>query len=194
MTDTPVTYFDPDGDLRLQVGPDKANCVVCSRTLCRASAVWKKMLNGPFLESRPKDGEWIVELPEDDYKALTLVLNVIHFHFDRIPDPATPTVEDLFNLTILTDKYDLTHLLRPWAKSWTKSWTWCLQLTWRHDLRLLWVAWELGHAQLFRQVAQSVVLDVFLDQTGALCYKTAGPLQSYDYLNALGIIGAKATL
>ncbi|KAK1770178.1 hypothetical protein QBC33DRAFT_313487 [Phialemonium atrogriseum] len=183
MTDMSETYFDPDGDLRLEVGPDKANCVVCSRTLSRASAVWKKMLNGPFLESRPRDGEWIVELPEDDYKALTLVLNILHFRFDRIPDPTTLTVDELFNLTILTDKYDLAHLLRPWVRPLSGS-----LLSQDHDLRLLWIAWELGHMRLFRDIAERVLSSAFLDQTGSLCYQTAGPLKSYDYINALGIL------
>lgn len=56
-----TTYFDRDGDLRLEVGPDNIECVVCPRALSRASPVFKNMLYGGFKESKPSKGEWVVK-------------------------------------------------------------------------------------------------------------------------------------
>lgn len=73
--------FDPNGDLRLVIGEQKAESVVCSRSLARASPIFNKMLYGAFSESKPVEGDWHVELPEDDPYALCFLLNIIHGPF-----------------------------------------------------------------------------------------------------------------
>lgn len=108
-------YFDPRGDLILEVGPNNASYLVCSRSISRASPVFDKMLFGGFAESKPEaDGEWRIQLPEDDPAAMRLLLNIIHGRFADVIAPATEKL--LFDVTVLTDKYSLTHILRPWAQ------------------------------------------------------------------------------
>ncbi|KAM7194809.1 hypothetical protein V8F33_007007 [Rhypophila sp. PSN 637] len=80
--------LDDDGDLTLVVGADKTNFVVCSRTVSRASPVFRQMLNGPFIEARPpadSDDPWIVTLPEDKSEIMTIILCIMHGQFAKVP-------------------------------------------------------------------------------------------------------------
>ncbi|KAI1388138.1 uncharacterized protein F4822DRAFT_303427 [Hypoxylon trugodes] len=135
--------IDPDGDLNLVVGSrDSRTFVVCSKALARASPVWKTLLYGGFAESiqpdRSTGKEWIVNLPDDDAAAVQIILNILHYRFDEIPISAH---------TILSDKYDLTRLLRPWVRGWRDGLAECVKtetLTVFGIECLSWITWELG--------------------------------------------------
>ncbi|KAI1802348.1 hypothetical protein F4811DRAFT_563328 [Daldinia bambusicola] len=164
------THADPNGDLCLTVGPQAAEFIVCSKTLVRSSPFWKKMLYGGFAEGKktqPESGkpDWVVKLPEDNVAAMTIILNIIHGRFDKVPG-----YEDFvytthfYNLCVLTDKYDMAHVLRPWAKGWSRSThSQCEKLG--QSLRTkfcherLWIAWELGDRVAFERMAKSMLMD-----------------------------------
>jgi len=76
--------FDDEADLRLEVseGDKRASFMACSRTLGKASPVFKKMLFGSFSESKPATGDWVVHLPDEIIQALTLVMHIIHLNFE----------------------------------------------------------------------------------------------------------------
>ncbi|CAJ2504019.1 Uu.00g114130.m01.CDS01 [Anthostomella pinea] len=152
------TCIDPRGDLILEVGSDdsKAAFVVCSRALSRSSPFWEKILYGEFSESQKMhlergDAEWVVKLPDDDPDAMKVLLDISHSRFADVPQVMYP--DELYPITVITDKYDLTHLLQPWAEGW-------LSLLREHP-RLndehfwigwnLWIAWYLGEDYLFRK-------------------------------------------
>ncbi|KAK7539783.1 uncharacterized protein J3D65DRAFT_666469 [Phyllosticta citribraziliensis] len=124
MDDTDVKVFDPDGDIRLVVydrsadAPIKKTFVVESKIMSRASDAWKAMLTGGFMESRPEPGRE-VELPEDDPLALEVLLNIAHMRYHLVPEVLDFPV--LVQVTVLTDKYGATGLLRPWYKLWLAS-------------------------------------------------------------------------
>ncbi|KAI1100778.1 hypothetical protein F4804DRAFT_317893 [Jackrogersella minutella] len=179
--------IDADGELCLAVGEESTvSFVVCPRTLARASPVWKKLLYGGFAESvRPNDGnEWVIELPEDNPKAMEVFLNIIHSYFDKIPAsvhfpkgpiPAGATsFKDLYRLAVLTDKYDLTRLLQPWARGWVKdieTYDPFNTNKWHDegDMALLpWVAWEFGCEALFRKAVKYLCLHCITDPNGDL--------------------------
>jgi hypothetical protein len=198
--------IDSDGDLCLKVGetvclvtsevPDSStHCdqaldhehehpvifVVCSRTLSRASRVWKRLLYGGFAESKPScastASDWVVALPDDNPKAVETILNIIHSRFGALPLVTNViNLDDLYQLTVLTDKYDLTTLLRPWASTWMKSVN-EKHNEWRRNGTsavnseldcLTWVAWELGDASLFRSASRELALSCTVDATGNL--------------------------
>ncbi|KAI1481430.1 hypothetical protein F4774DRAFT_375338 [Daldinia eschscholtzii] len=165
------THADPNGDLCLTVGPQAAEFIVCSKTLARSSPFFKKMLYGGFAEGKktqPENGkssDWVVKLPEDNVAAMTIILNIIHGRFDKVPG-----YEDFvytthfYNLCVLTDKYDMTHVLRPWAKGWSRSThSQCEKLG--QSLRTkfcherLWIAWELGDRVAFERMAKAMLMD-----------------------------------
>jgi hypothetical protein len=117
----PADQLDPDGDLLLHVGTKLAfvkPCVfkVCSAALRRASPVWKVMLFGPFAEAKPAEGDWVVELPEDNPETLKILLGLLHGVFAAIP-PTLPLAV-LCRVLVVADKYDLFHLLRPVVNAW----------------------------------------------------------------------------
>ncbi|KAK8078912.1 hypothetical protein PG994_002719 [Apiospora phragmitis] len=100
----PVTkVLDADGDLVLRAGTTKCDF-----------SVWRKLLYGDFAESNPKEGDWIVNLPDDLPQTMSMLLGIIHTKFDDVPYSFRP--EELYKITVLTDKDDLTHILKPWHR------------------------------------------------------------------------------
>ncbi|RYP41214.1 hypothetical protein DL768_010529 [Monosporascus sp. mg162] len=94
--------------------PRAVTYVVFSKTLSRSSPVFKRLLYGGFAESKKLEagGQWTVCLPEGEPAPMETILNVDHGRFDQVPIK-WDTVKDFYLLTVLTNKYGLTHLLRP---------------------------------------------------------------------------------
>ncbi|KAI1429660.1 hypothetical protein F5Y12DRAFT_329542 [Xylaria sp. FL1777] len=200
--ETSRLVIDPDGDLSLKVGQIKCvnispngeksdHCTldsdhdhelpaiytVCSRTLSRASPVWKALLYGGFAESKPScassASDWLVELPDDNPKAMATILNIIHSRFESIPRvKELVDIEDLYQLTVLTDKYDLTAILRPWASVWMEhaKEKWMLFSSMPQIERLSWIAWELGDSFLYGKATEHLAANCSVDTNGDLLY------------------------
>jgi hypothetical protein len=123
-TQFPRHSIDNDGDLLLRVGArhgpeNPLEFKVCSATMRRASPVWKNMLFGPWKEAKPAQGDWIVELPEDKPSTIKTLLSIIHGLFANVPKSVTlPVLNDIL---ILADKYDVIHIVRPWAGTWAEA-------------------------------------------------------------------------
>ncbi|ETS85243.1 hypothetical protein PFICI_03268 [Pestalotiopsis fici W106-1] len=185
-TDAKVVV-DPDGDLHLRVGTTEcigsddghghrtATVFVCeSKTLSRASTIWKSMLYGPWGESRgssnPGQAEWIVELPDDKVEPMTTILNIIHSRFESLESlKSRDSIPRLYELTVLSDKYDLAKVLRPWAKSWLQplrdqyasGWTLVRKTDYPWVLhKQLWIAWELGDQCLVENTLKEMVFNL----------------------------------
>ncbi|KAI1078741.1 hypothetical protein F5B20DRAFT_582091 [Whalleya microplaca] len=173
--------IDANGDLLLQVGGDKCflsssgtketytdamEFLVDSKALSRASRVFMKMLYGNFAESKKAhlshDKSWRVMLPDDNVKAMTTLLHIMHCQFDEVPTPTDPiSLENMYQIAVLTDKYDCTRLIRPWAKSWlAKTATHLPNATITILERISWVAWEYGDRLLFETTARRLVLSL----------------------------------
>ncbi|KAI1206140.1 uncharacterized protein F4807DRAFT_238867 [Annulohypoxylon truncatum] len=166
----PKCYMDPKGDLCLEVGHLSAEFIVCSKAMARSSPFWRKMLYGEFSEGKnaqSKDGKstWVVKLPEDNSAAMSIILNIIHSRFDQVSgyEDFVYTTH-LYNLCVLTDKYDMTHILRPWAKGWSRTThIQCEKLG--QSLRSkfcherLWIAWELGDFVTFDAMSKALLLN-----------------------------------
>ncbi|KAF8849605.1 hypothetical protein BDZ45DRAFT_662993 [Acephala macrosclerotiorum] len=188
-----TTFFDPDGDLRLVVGSElgpaeKRDFVVCSRTLSRATRVLKTMLYGPYREARAAGNsgeEWLVELPEDKPAALKILLYIIHAQYSHVPEQIS--LNDLYDILVVSQKYDMTHGLRPWAKSWFDPHAQPSKLT--SNLRLLGVAWELGDRVVFSGVARMIVIGSEADAEGRLLDSEKVAFEDYQILGPADIIG-----
>ncbi|KAK4139190.1 uncharacterized protein C8A04DRAFT_33339 [Dichotomopilus funicola] len=121
-TNTAATekVIDPRGDLVLVIGTEVCDeptrFRVCSRAMGRACRPWETMLFGGYAEAKPASGEWVVRLPEDDPKAMKLLLLIVHAEFEKLPK--RPSLDQLLNLVQVADKYDLLGKLQPWASSW----------------------------------------------------------------------------
>ncbi|OIW30037.1 hypothetical protein CONLIGDRAFT_644067 [Coniochaeta ligniaria NRRL 30616] len=189
--------FDDDGDLRLIVGPDKVSFIVCSKALARASKIFKHMLFGGFAESKPADNaEWVVELPEDDVNGMHILMDIVHGNIDKVPtdiydNPGTMidmSVHDRGNffktdydvsaivrgVAVAADKYDLVHVLHPWANAWLEDA--CRKYhrldiyhahwhKWRENV--IWSAWALGDELLLNLELNHVVRTARLGKPGS---------------------------
>lgn len=72
---------------------------------------------GNFKEAHSKNGE--IYFPEDDPDAMFTMLSTVHYQFQYTPK--TLSSENLLNLGIVCDKYDVTKLMMPWYNSnWLK--------------------------------------------------------------------------
>ncbi|KUI59015.1 hypothetical protein VP1G_06241 [Cytospora mali] len=194
----PIIHFDVDGDLRLDVGEDDKvqRFIVCSKTLSRASKVFKAMLYGNFVESKPDNPgqEWAVELPEDDPKSLATILCIIHSKFSKVPNVVTR--DELYGITVLTDKYDMTEILRPWATEWLKPYNPDTRpLGQNGDEALLWIAWELGYTKLFERALSHLQENCIVNLHGKLLANhNSTPLEDNDHIKALGILDGNTGL
>ncbi|TQN69468.1 hypothetical protein CSHISOI_06104 [Colletotrichum shisoi] len=192
--ETEPFFFDPRGDLTLKVGNKedmggKYTFVVCSRTLARSSTVFSAMLFSGFAESCPKEvseesSSWTVELPEDSPYSFSLLMDIIHGHFVSLPEMLR--ARDLHDLLILTNKYDMTHVLHPLALTWFRPYkkiTTCVG-----NESVLWIAWELGHKELCHKLIRSLVLESRVDEYGQLLDSNGDPLPRDSFLEGPGVL------
>ncbi|KAJ5018025.1 hypothetical protein K4K57_006601 [Colletotrichum sp. SAR 10_99] len=179
--------FDPIGDLTLSVGEDGVayEFVVCSRTLSRWSPVFRTMLFGGFAESRPAEAAWSVSLPEDLPSAMFLVLSIIHGCFEDVPTSLSQF--ELYQTLAVTEKYDMTKIVRPWAALWFKPYKKISSI--KGNEILLWVSWELGYAENFRSLAKDLLLSSSVNDEGQLVGHDGVALSTYSCLEPPGILG-----
>lgn len=117
-----IEVFDPRGDLRLIVGTGQATFQVCSRALARSAKFWEKMLYGSFAEGQAgqQDGsDWVVLLPDDRPEDLRILCFAVHGNFDALPGDIAQ--DELLDLTVLAEKYDMIGSLKPFWKNWLKN-------------------------------------------------------------------------
>lgn len=204
--------IDPKGDLYLQVSqiksetPDSADkdvnsgtteFLVDSKALSRASPAFAKLVDGASAESK-KPGEpttekkWVIKLLGDNDSAMSALLHIMHCRFDR--GPATSggiSVEDLYQIAILTNKYDCAPIVRPWIKSWL-GFTDRLYLgaSLQELERVSWIAWEFGDRGLFERVAKNLVLRLTTSKKNDL-FKSEIPSSTlfHDTLEPNGLKG-----
>ncbi|KAK0718622.1 hypothetical protein B0T26DRAFT_648042 [Lasiosphaeria miniovina] len=157
--------LDGNDDLRMVVLGREF--VVCSRAVSRASPVFSCMLNGSWAEARPSDPSkaWIVDLPDDDAEAATVLLAVAHSRLDLVP--ALPHLYRLHQILVFSDKYDMTKSLRPWAISSTGS-------VKDPFCAIIGVAWELGAPEGLRAIATHMQFHCDLNCSGRLAMPMTG--------------------
>lgn len=164
MSTAPIK-FDPHGDVKLQVGrrEDSGQIIftACSRTLARVSPVFERMLFGNFAESKPNTTsgkkEWIVKLPADKAVPLAVFMYISHGHLHRVPK--TLPIDELYDLTTLTNYYDSTRILGPWVHTWMESVEEDVRDSRTSMVKALWVSWEFGHRDLFERIAHKMLME-----------------------------------
>lgn len=143
---------------------------VCSNTLARASPVMKAMLFGKFREA----SQTIIALPDDDPKAMELLLYLVHGDTDKLykfGDPwkenrrvSDEWVDEVYQTVALADKYLMTRNLRPFAPDWCDALTrWddsvsptCLAVHQKRLEKLIVIAYQFGHLDLFQSIYPSL--------------------------------------
>ncbi|KAM0292873.1 hypothetical protein ACHAPQ_006368 [Fusarium lateritium] len=156
----PTISFDPNGDLVLTIGSGPGrDMLVDSRALSRASPKLHAILSQ---SGKKNENDWTLELPEDDPLPFTILLNLIHTRFERIP--ARVTLKQLYGICILTQKYNMTEVLRPVAERWFRDIERPSEGEYGLFFKKAFVAWELGFAEDLSEMAGHVVLNCYLDE------------------------------
>ena len=161
--DESVVYLDPSGDLTVHVALDEQQktFIVSSKAMCLSSPVWRAMLDprGHFKESSA--GE--VCFPEDDSESLLLILRIVHFQFQRIPNSLT--WNQLLGITELCDKYDIVTLVRPWLPNWLEKWR-HLADTAGYEANWVFIAWVYGDNATFERIIKRVAMKITTKTSG----------------------------
>ncbi|ORY71472.1 uncharacterized protein BCR38DRAFT_10881 [Pseudomassariella vexata] len=162
--------LDPEGDLLFvagdrAAGDDLVAFKVCSRTVFRKIPGWRDL---QCLSKPPDAEEWILRIPDVKPNAVLIILNILHSNFDQIPVGKSLGSQDLLDVTVLTTRYEVTSLLRPWADGWTRSFTEVLDRHTRNNEQnsaeelplpldtYLWITWEFGHAIAFKNTLREL--------------------------------------
>ncbi|KAL1633724.1 hypothetical protein SLS58_010945 [Diplodia intermedia] len=159
---TPPVYLDRAGDVHILArdphdGANTRHFVVQSRVLALACDAWKSMFvpDSPFKAAAKTEDGMAEMLLEDNPQALALLLRIAHLRFDEVPRRLS--LEELYNMVILTDKYLATRLVKPWAGLWIGhlkgSAKDCNRGWW------LWIAWEYGEEALFEELATALITE-----------------------------------
>lgn len=175
--------IDSDGDLTLVVGQgeEKREYLVDSRAISRASPVFKRMLNGPFVEGRPVDPSlpWAVSLPEDDPQAACTILKIAHSSVEDIPTDAL-RLHDFYKILVFSEKYDMAVILRPWVRIWGPKTFSGLEMkkeqSWDpHALfYMIGILWELGALNSLTGFTRELMAKCEMNNLGALTIKYDG--------------------
>lgn len=188
-----VEVFHVHGDLTLVAGEQGIRFRASSQALVLVSSAWERKINGPFSEKSSQHGAdgWVMPLPEDNPDALRIALRVIHYKFDAVP--TSLSLDTVFHLTVLCDKYDMVGLLKPFWLGWISKLP-QPALEPRLLVQQVWVAHKLGHMQLYERTVKeglsSVTKRTVSGTTGL--YLESHPdfnLSKDPHLLALGLLG-----
>ncbi|KAG5982666.1 hypothetical protein E4U55_001548 [Claviceps digitariae] len=169
MVTSPDYFLDQDGDLTLLVGTTPSQTIqVDSKVLCRNSPVFSRMLTGPFLESRRRHHSpaWTVTLPDDNPHALLILMDIIHNEWKHAS--SEPELDTLCHVLSLADKYDMAKTLRSVASAWLEHAKRETADSLDGKEAYLYVAYELGDAELFNQIAIRIASEYTVDEAGKL--------------------------
>ncbi|GAM90312.1 hypothetical protein ANO11243_083550 [Dothideomycetidae sp. 11243] len=115
--DPTVEKINPHGDI-IFVTNNGRRFLTHSAFLRNASPVWDAMLSGRFAEGQDLSSERPKEISADDDNpdALLDLLRLVHVRYDDLP--AKMTVEKLYDIAVLADKYACVGALRLPVDTW----------------------------------------------------------------------------
>lgn len=143
--------------------------------MCRASAVWAKMLG-----TKPAYGPWILHLPDDDGSSLLAILNAAHSKPTNLDKQNS--VRSLFRIVQLVEKYQLHGAVKTTTDRWFESglhqMVEATKIT--GDLisstnfqYFLHIAWVLGRPKAFGKAACQLLRFLVTSKVGRLGYPTS---------------------
>ncbi|KAH6645037.1 hypothetical protein BKA67DRAFT_542023 [Truncatella angustata] len=166
-----VASFHKDADLVIKVTSksDDVKYKVIWSNVAAASDAFARLLLEVNVQNKDNSTSRVVQVP-DNATAFRVLMNIVHYNFKEVPKQ--PTVDELFEICILVSKYDCIHLVQPWAESWAHV---LADFTTGADVaiknyKVLWVAWVLGCARPFREMADSLILTSKVDENGSLIH------------------------
>jgi len=122
-----TTVIVPSGDLYMvfNINDAESKRLLVSRyILCLSSKVFDAMIgdSSHFREATTptlsRDGFSEVNIDDDDFPAMSTIMNILHLRHDRVPCRISFT--QLRETAMICDKYDLTRSLGLWPATWAQ--------------------------------------------------------------------------
>ncbi|KAJ0293499.1 hypothetical protein Brms1b_003734 [Colletotrichum noveboracense] len=108
------------------------------------------------------------------------------FYFDSRGDL---TLKDhLYQLLVVTEKYDMTQTLSPWASTWFQPYAATNTSSADGEEIVMWISWELGHEGTFCNWAKNLLLKSKINDEGDLLDSNSIALNTYTFLEPPGIL------
>lgn len=146
MAQQPAAVSGADKLLQIEVGPERTRMAVCVTAVARASRVLLLRL----LDAEPTYGNGVF-LPNDEPFGLAFLLQIIHGNVDRIPRSLLNSkqceeaaMKTLYEVAMAADRYDLVHILSPWADRWLQDVSYTFSSSGYRD----WHAWRIATASI----------------------------------------------
>lgn len=171
-----LILIDPNGNLKLVVGPEGTRFLVDANALRRSSKVFERLLFHVF-EAPHQASIWTFERPSDKSQSFKLLLDAAHANFGETPKALG--LAQLHDLAAVAKKYGMLKLLRPWAEGWTSKWR--LQkletgdsekTTTFADILKISVLYHLGTPESFAEFLVNVILKTKTDADGDLIFSS----------------------
>ncbi|KAI9815513.1 MAG: hypothetical protein M1827_002647 [Pycnora praestabilis] len=151
--------IDPNADVIL-VLPQASSIfeyLVSSKVLTLVSPIFAALFGPDFQEgqtSPDEKGRRRYTIQEDDPTALELFCNLIHYRQSAIP--TKPELQLLYDLAVLSDKYDCVRSVGPWAEGWIGQLKDAITDS-KGLERLLFVAYTFESDNLFRSISSKMM-------------------------------------
>jgi BTB/POZ domain len=173
--------FDSYGDYILIIGDGETQkrFLVSSNAMRLASPVWKAMITGPYEEATAKE----ISFPEGKPEAFLIVLRIAHLQFEDLP--SSLDFQELVNLAIICEEYDLVRIVRPFLKRWIEPLEPLAEKIGFEEW--LFVAWTFSYPKVFEKITQKLVLNASTNADGQCLNEAEDVLD--DRFMPPGIIG-----
>ncbi|CAI0645541.1 unnamed protein product [Colletotrichum noveboracense] len=125
-------------------------------------------------------------MPEDSISPVFLLLSIVHGHFQHIPKSLPQ--DHLYQLLVVTEKYDMTQTLSPWASTWFQPYAATNTSSADGEEIVMWISWELGHEGTFCNWAKNLLLKSKINDEGDLLDSNSIALNTYTFLEPPGIL------
>lgn len=117
---------------------------------------------GQAAESATSEFPFEMNLEHDNYGALLIVLNAVHYRVRKIPKSLS--LDEFYQLAILCDKYELAEILVPWVNIW-KSKLGNVPGGKSSYGRWFVIAWVFRLSKTFEAVTKEMIYDVSLSSS-----------------------------
>jgi hypothetical protein len=163
-----TSVIDREGDLYMIL--DHGKLLVSRKALCLGSPVFLAMLgdDSQFSECRARmtgsDGVQMITFQDDHFSAMQVVVNIMHLQNDRVPQNVS--FQQLHQIAILCDKYDLKRCLGYWPEKWAAPWLKSYSKTGYEAMLFISITFKLTSA--FKDITAHLMCNTMVSSSGSL--------------------------
>ncbi|KAK8135032.1 hypothetical protein PG984_007044 [Apiospora sp. TS-2023a] len=166
---------DENGDLLIMIA-DKSDqnlnkqFLVNSHIVRRSSEKWADLIKDRHDGSGEPHLPWMIL--KGEVASYGMLFSIMHCNFADVP--AGLNQSELCRVLEVTEEYQITYLLRPWAAMWIKdlqndvSGCYNLVRDAREILERLYIAWALGEKVVFRNLIEHLASNIIVDNESIL--------------------------